>query len=207
MDFRRPLQVVSPTLDGDVLATLAGGMIEVSGRELHRLIGHSSEEGVRRAAARLVRQGIVTERVIGRSRLYELNREHLAAPAIYILAGLRGRLIEQLRDVVKHWDRPAAAVVLFGSVARRTASETSDLDLLVVRGRTVGANDDLWHEQLERLSRDATAWTGNDARILEFGEAEVLEQSPAIVVEALSDGIDILRGRQLLRRIRRAQRT
>ena len=44
MDFRRPLHVVTPTLDGDVFAALSGGEIEVSGRELHRLVGHSSKK-------------------------------------------------------------------------------------------------------------------------------------------------------------------
>ena len=161
---------------------------------------------MRRAAARLVRQGIVSERVIGRSRLYELNREHVAAEAVAMLAGIRGQLIDKLRKTVEDWQRPAAAVVLFGSVANRTASEDSDLDLLVVRPQVVEPDDDVWQEQLERLSRDATAWTGNDARILELDESEVLSDPPPVVLEALAEGVDVMQGRELLRRIKRAQR-
>lgn len=206
MDFRRPLRVITPTLDGDVLAALAGGQIEVSGRELHRLVAHSSEEGVRKAADRLVRQGIVNERLVGRTRLYALNREHLAAEPVQRLASLRAQLIERLRHEITAWDVQAAAVVLFGSVARMTASQTSDIDILVVRARTVGVDHSAWREQLERLSRDARSWTGNDARIIEFGETEVLMAPPSIALEALSDGIDLLRGRQPLRRLRHAER-
>jgi len=206
VDFRRPLRVVTPTLDGDVLAALAGGEIEVSGRELHRLVGHSSEEGVRKAADRLARQGIVTQRVMGRTRIYALNREHLAAGPVQRLAALRAQLIERLRQVIAAWDVPAAAAVLFGSVSRRTASETSDIDILLVRPRAVGADDDAWREQLERLSRDVTSWTGNDARIVEFSETELLVRPPSVAVEALSDGIDLLRARQLLRRLKQAER-
>lgn len=206
MDFRRPLRVITPTLDGDVLAALAGGEIEVSGRELHRLVGHSSEEGVRKAADRLVRQGILKERHMGRTRLYALNREHLAAEPVQRLATLRAQLIERLRHEVAAWDVPAAAVVLFGSVSRKTASETSDIDILVVRARTVGTDDVAWREQLERLSRDVTSWTGNDARLIEFSESEILRRQPSVAREALSDGIDLLRGRQLLRRLKQAER-
>lgn len=206
MDFRRPLRVITPTLDGDVLAALAGGEIEVSGRELHRLVGHSSEEGVRKAADRLVRQGIVKQRVMGRIRLYALNREHLAAEPVERLATLRAQLIERLRQGIAAWDVPAAAAVLFGSVSRKTATETSDIDILLVRAPAVGADDDAWREQLERLSRDVTSWTGNDARILEFRETEVLARPPSLVLEALSDGIDLLRARQLLRRLKQAER-
>ena len=206
MDFRRPLRVITPTLDGDVLAALAGGDIEVSGRELHRLVGHSSEEGVRKAADRLVRQGIVTQRLMGRVRLYTLNRDHLAAQPVQWLATLRAQLIDRLRQEIAAWEAPAAAAALFGSVARRTASETSDIDILIVRAQTVGAHDIAWREQLERLSRDVRGWTGNDARILEFGEAEVVERPPAVALEALADGIDLLRGRQLLRRLKQAER-
>lgn len=206
MDFRRPLRVVTPTLDGDVLAALAAGELEVSGRELHRLVGHSSEEGVRRAAARLVGQGVVTERVVGRSRLYVLNRDHLAAPPIQWLAGLRGQLIQRLRDTIESWETPPAAAAMFGSVARKTATEASDLDLLVVRGRAVSAEDATWRRQLERLSRDATSWTGNDTRILEFAEADVLVDPPSVVLEALTEGVDLQRGRQFLRRLKQAKR-
>jgi predicted nucleotidyltransferase len=122
------------------------------------------------------------------------------------LATLRAQLIERLRQRVAAWEVPAAAAVLFGSVSRKTASETSDIDILLVRARTVGADDDAWREQLERLSRDVTSWTGNDARIIEFGETDVLERPPPVALEALSDGIDLLRGRQLLRRLKQAER-
>ena len=100
---------------------------------------------------------------------------------------------------------PAAAAVLFGSVSRKTASETSDIDILLVRARAVGAENDAWREQLERLSRDVTSWTGNDARIIEFSETEVLMRPPSLALEALSDGIDLLRARQLLRRLKQAE--
>lgn len=205
MDFERPLRVVTPSLDGDVLAVLAGGHVVASGRELHRLVGHSSEEGVRRAAERLTRQGIVTQETVGRARLYALNREHLAAAPIEALASLRLQLIERLRSTVSGWKTPAAAVTLFGSVARKEATEDSDLDLLVVRRKLVSFEDEDWRAQLEALERAATRWTGNDARVLEFGEAEALRAPPPVLIEALSTGVDVHGGRRLLRRIKQVE--
>jgi hypothetical protein len=93
-----------------------------------------------------------------------------------------------------------------GCVSRRTASETSDIDILVVRGRAVGAEDVAWREQLDRLSHDVTSWTGIDARIIEFGESEIFMRPPPVALEALSHGIDLLRGRQMLRRLTQAER-
>src|SRR5579859_3021128 len=98
MDYRRTLLVITPTLDGDVLATLARGELELTGRELARQVRHGSTEGIRRAADRLVSQGVVSRRAVGGAHLYKLNREHLAAPFIEGLAGLRELLIARLRE-------------------------------------------------------------------------------------------------------------
>src|ERR1700689_3700105 len=97
MDYHRPLLTLTPTLDGDVLAALASADIELTGRELARHIGHGSPEGVRRAADRLAHQGALMRRTAGSAHLYQLNRNHLAAPWIEGLASLREQLIERLR--------------------------------------------------------------------------------------------------------------
>src|ERR1700722_20195038 len=72
MDFGHPLMVVTPTLDGDVLAALARADAEFSGRELARHVGYGSTEGIRRAADRLVAQGVVSRRAAGAAHLYRL---------------------------------------------------------------------------------------------------------------------------------------
>ncbi|MGH2939515.1 MAG: nucleotidyltransferase domain-containing protein [Solirubrobacterales bacterium] len=168
MDFRRPLSVVTPTLDGDVLGVLAGADEEFTGRRIHQVLGRGSEQGVRKAADRLVGQGIVSRRQAGQAKLYSLNRSHLAAPYIEGLGSLRTRLIERLKELTEGWEEPAAAVFLFGSVARGEADATSDLDLFVLRRPVVVKEDTPWQEQLAELEREATVWTGNEARVLEF---------------------------------------
>src|SRR4051812_28639181 len=140
MDFRRPLSTVTPTLDGDVLVVLAGVDAELTGREVHRLANRGSEHGIRKVLDRLVDEGVVNRRPAGSAKLYRLNREHLAAPAIEALAGMRRELLRRMRDAATAWEITPAGVVLFGSFARGEASRESDVDILVVRPAQVDAD-------------------------------------------------------------------
>ncbi len=200
MDFTNPLRVVTPTLDGDVLAVLAGSDEEFSGRRIHRLLGHSSEPGVRKAAERLVDQGIVLRRQAGRANLYRLNRSHLAAPQIEGLATLRTRLISRLQEAITDWKLPPQWVLLFGSVARGEGRPGSDLDILVIRGSEVDEESAEWRAQLASLESDAREWTGNDTRIVEYDEEEVAGGS-RLVEQALADGIELYGSRRRLRKL------
>jgi predicted nucleotidyltransferase len=192
MDFRRPLSVVAPTLDGDVLGVLAGADEEFTGRRIHRVLGHGSEHGVRKAADRLVEQGIVSRRQAGQAKLYSLNRSHLAAPYVEGLGSLRSQLVERLRESVGDWKKPPAYVFLFGSVARGEAGPKSDLDLLVVRRGDTRESFPRWQEQLAALAREATEWTGNEARVIEYGKDDFADpEVRGVAMEALGDGIRI----------------
>lgn len=190
MDFRHPFHAVAPTLDGDVLAVLAGANEDFSGRRIHRLLGFGSEPGVRKAAERLVDQGVVLRRQAGRANLYRLNRRHVAATGIEIIAASRSELLARLREAISVWPHPPACAVLFGSAARNQAGPDSDLDLLVVRDRSIAEDSPQWTDQLVALGREATAWTGNDARIVELGEDELGEARP-LLTDVLRDGIEL----------------
>lgn len=208
MDFRRPLQVVTPTLDGDVLSALAGAEAEMTGRELQRVIGHGSHQGIRNAAERLAEQGVVSRRSAGNANLYWLNRDHVAASWIEGLARLPAQLLDRLRGAIDGWTQPPALVVLFGSVARGEATPQSDLDLLVVRRADCEPDGPVWQEQLSTLQARASAWTGNDARILELGEQELADgELQQVLADAARDGIDLYGTLRLLRRGSKAQTT
>lgn len=202
MDFRRPLLSVTPTLDGDVLAALSRGELELTGRELWRRVGHGSPEGIRRAADRLVSQGTVTRRAAGAAHLYSLNREHLAAPYIEALAGVREELIERLRERTAGWEQPPLIAMLFGSAARGTATGESDLDILVIRPRGLDPDSDPWRGQLLTLQRAATAWTGNDTRLVEYGEEELSELGvEPLLGDVLDHGIELHGTRRQFKRL------
>jgi predicted nucleotidyltransferase len=168
----RPLQVVTPTVDGDVLAALGRADSAFTGRGLHRLIGRHSPDGVRRAVERLAGQGIVHVAIAGPSKLYSLNRDHLAAPHIVALARLREELLDRLRQRLVSWSVQPAYAALFGSAARGEMRIDSDIDVFIVRPNGVAADDGGWAEQLQHLAHDGSSWTGNDLRILEMSDAD-----------------------------------
>jgi hypothetical protein len=204
VNLARPFQVVTPTLDGDVLAVLAGADKAFSGREVERQVGHASHRGVQKTLARLVNQGIVLVDHVGGAYLYALNRRHLAAPSIEELAGFRLRLIRRMREAVASWEIPPVVAVLFGSAARGDADQYSDLDVLIVRPGRVDVEDDRWRAQLAFFQEEATGWTGNDARALELGEEELTAErlQESVVRDAVAQGIllggslDALRGKR-----------
>lgn len=173
MQLHQPLRVVTPTVDGDVLAVLAQADAGFTPPQVHRLIGRHSEAGVRKALQRLARQGLVEAQRIGQAVVYSMNRRHLAAPYVTALARLFDELLERVREVVGGWAVKPEFVALFGSAARHEMRPDSDIDLLVVRPDSVPADLSQWREQLDELAERVTAWTGNDARVLELRREDV----------------------------------
>lgn len=205
MNLARPLEVISPAIDGDVLTVLARGDRGLTGRAIHQRVP-AALRTVQLALDRLVGQGVVIRESVGNSHLYRLNGEHLATPWIVKLASLRLQLLAALREQVETWEIQPTAVVLFGSAARGEMAVESDLDLLLVRPPLVDPDDERWRDQLAGLARAATAWTGNDARIVEYGEGELAgSTSEPVLHEAAFEGIDIVGSLRAVLRGRRAR--
>jgi predicted nucleotidyltransferase len=141
---------------------------------------------------RLVEHGLVDRQEAGRALLYSLNREHLAAPAVDVLAGMRAELLNRIRQAIQGWKIVPVSVLLFGSTARGDGSTSSDVDLFVVRPNDVAEEDAAWRAQVDDLATQVERWTGNHAGIAESGEAELgrlREEEPPIVAELRSDAI------------------
>ena len=162
MDVRLPLRSVMPTLDGPVVAVLAGTTAPSSLAEIHRRAGEGSKSGIRRVLLRLVGEGLVHEVPGG----YLLNRQHLAAPAVELLANLHGELTARIRREIEGWSQRPVLVGLFGSAARRDGDASSDIDLLVI-------SDDGNIDDVDRLRECVEAWTGNSAQIITLTPADI----------------------------------
>jgi len=212
--FSRPLAVVTPTVDGDVLAVLARADTAFSAGQLQRLIGERSYGGVRKALLRLVRQGIVTTETVGNAHTYRLNREHVAAPAVTELANLRSVLLDRLRGAFEDWAHPPVFAALFGSAARQDMRLGSDIDLFLVLPSVVAPRSDeadgegleAWQRDTDRLQRDATAWSGNDVRIFEMGEEEVragVAAGDPLLGAAQAEGVILCGSNAFWRQVRR----
>jgi predicted nucleotidyltransferase len=194
MDLARPYTAISPTLDPGVLSVLAGTTRPMTGREIARLLGRRSHSGVLDTLNRLTEHGLVDREEAGRAFLFTLNREHLAAPAIDLLAQMGSALFDRLSELVESWEIAPVHVSLFGSVARGEGDTNSDIDLFVVRPRKVDSEEPRWREQLDLLAHKVQRWTGNPAGIAEVGRGEIprlRKERPPILAELRKDAITI----------------
>jgi hypothetical protein len=187
MDLSSPYKAVVPTVEGAVLTALAATTRPLTGREIARLT-ERSEAGARRALRRLVEHGIVLADEAGKATLHRLNRDHLAAPAVETLAGMRTELVRRLRSAIEGWVIKPVYASLFGSAARGDGDTDSDIDVLVVRPAEIPDSDDLWNNQVAELGVLVLRWTGNHAAIavLPLADAERLETERPPIAEALS---------------------
>jgi DNA-binding GntR family transcriptional regulator len=201
VDLTDPTRAVTATLDGPVLAVLAGAGKPLTVGEVAALTPRGSEIGVRKSLSRLVEQGIVRATEMGRNRVHELNREHVAAPVAEALAGLRLVLWKRFRSSLGAWNPKPAYGCVFGSAARGDGDAHSDIDLLLVRAPVAGETDprrssaglaelvagyaseftagqltarqaSKWAKQVEQLHELVPAWTGNPLQVVEMSTFE-----------------------------------
>lgn len=202
MQWNRPLSVVAPTLDTDVLAIMALADVGFTTGQLHRMLPEVSQEGIRKALARLVVQGVVDAERVGRAFRYRFNSEHLAAGPIVELAQMRSTLLRRLEEAIRAWTVPALYGAVFGSAARGTMRPDSDLDIVLVRPDTVDLDDDavdVWEQQVSALVHAVSRWTGNDTRPLEMTQAQVRGSSTTGVLgDVLAHGLTVAGQRRWL---------
>ena len=155
MDVALPIRSIIPSLDGPVLTVLAATTAPLTLAEVHARIDRGSKSGVRQVLLRLQSEGVCQVVPGG----YVLNRQHLAAPAIELLANLHGELVSRIRQAVEEWDGETRLVGLYGSAARRDGSSRSDIDVLIVSDAP-----DL-PEFVDHLAAAIRTWTGNPAQV------------------------------------------
>lgn len=201
MDLNRPLRVVTPTLDADVLLVLAGANETFTGPQIHQIMGKHTEKSVRTSLQRLCEQGVVLKEQKGPLGLYRLNREHLAAPYILGLANLKNELLKKMTKTMTHWETKPVFAAVFGSAARGEMRFDSDIDIFIVRPNKVDADDDLWVSLYTELSESVSKWTGNDARVFEMSESEVakgLAAKEPVLSHIREQGLGLLGDRSVL---------
>ena len=194
MDVARPYAAVASGVEGEALIVLAGTTAPLTGRQIARLVRRGTSPSVSAALERLSAQGIVHREQAGRAYLHTLNRDHIAAPAVVLLADLRSELLRRLRDTFERWDPAAVHASMFGSTARADGDAESDIDLLVVRPAGIDEEDSRWRAQLDALNDAVYAWTGNHAGVIELAEADLeqLRRDPrGILGDLRADGIDL----------------
>ena len=192
MNVSHPYRAVSPSLDGDVLQTLAGTEMLLTGRQVAQLTGKNSHSGVLNVLNRLTEHGLVDRVELNRASLFSLNRDHLAYPAVVALAGMRTALLGHLRAQLDKWEIAPMHASLFGSTARGDGDTKSDIDVFVVRPAGVSEEHPQWRMQVGEFEDRVGRMTGNRVAVLEASEVELprlRDDAPPILVALRADAI------------------
>ncbi|GAA4663311.1 nucleotidyltransferase domain-containing protein [Gordonia humi] len=185
MQLNKPFATVTPTLDGDVLAVLASADVTFTISQVQRILTTASGEGIRKVLNRLTAQGVVLHDEVGRTHIYRLNAEHLAAGPIMALSRLNSTFLSRLEQHLDGWGPTLRYAAVFGSAATGKMRLDSDIDLFLVHG--ADSDDDAWEQRLTELARLVAAWTGNDGRIVEYTEGQF--RAAAAAGEPLLDDV------------------
>lgn len=174
MDLTSPLSSLIPSLDAVALEVLSGTQSALGISQIHRLGRRGSRQGVANALERLVEHGLVIMHPTNHGAVYQLNRGHLLAPAVLLAADARGTLLQRLASRFEKLSPRPVSVSLFGSVARKESTPTSDIDVLViVDDDHTDRHSDRWLDQLRELSMQVDVWTGNHLEVLTYAHAEL----------------------------------
>lgn len=198
MRLDRPFEIITPTLDGDVLNVLAGADDWFSTQTINAMIPQRSDEGIRKTIKRLVTLGIVEELSAGRAHLYRLNREHLGAQPIIQLASLKHLFFSQLHTAMDLWEIKPLFAAIFGSAARDAMTADSDIDVFLVQPDN--ATLSIWDSQVDSLIAQASKWTGSDVQPLLYTESEIrqLGSTEPVLQFIAQEGIPIFGERRSL---------
>ena len=220
MDMEDPTRSITPTLDGPVLAALARAGRPLTVGEVAAVTVRGSEIGVRRCLARLVAQGLVQATEMGRNRVHELNREHVAAPIATMMDDLRIELWRRMRKELGGWKPKPLYACVFGSAARAEGDADSDVDLLLVHPPFPGeakprrkanvidavaafmpaplpaspAEVTRWPRHIDKLRAHVLLWSGNPLQVVDLSFAEWVDrkQNAALIAEIERDAIDLV---------------
>ena len=161
--------------------------------ELIKLAGGGSG-AVQRELVRLEDSGLVTVSRIGTQKHYQANPKSPIFSELCAIAQKTVGLAEPLREVLKPLATKISAAFVYGSVAKKRDTATSDIDLMVISGKVTYA--DLFgalEEVSARLGRkvNPTVYTPQElAKCMKQGNAfvtRVLAQSKIWLVGGESD--------------------
>lgn len=182
MFFGQPFGGVVPGVRGAVLATLLRTGAPVTGRQLHAMIKDDYSLSTVQEELRVLRQlGLITTETVGRAGLHRVNEDHVSVPHLRGLLDPISALIDTVRTSV---DSSAKSVILFGSVARGEATDTSDIDLVVVAPADWAGRLDLQDSVRSRL--------GNSCDVLVLTPDDFAGTREPVVGEIIRDGIALI---------------
>jgi predicted nucleotidyltransferase len=168
MQLTAPLATLTGRTQADALRVLAQSDAGMTGRQVARVAGAAQHTGIKRALDKLEHAGLVTVQRGLQHSAYRINRDHLLWPAVELVLGAHEELERRISEFIASSSAAVLSVALFGSLARGTATEDSDVDLLVVFDTDVDV------DLIVRLGDLVQRWTGNDCQVFDVTRADLV---------------------------------
>jgi predicted nucleotidyltransferase len=173
MDIGHPTLGLLAEPSGSILAALARSADGFSGRKIERLIDATSHSAVRRALAQLVEVGLVRTTEAGKAILYSLNRAHVLWGPLELMLESNDRIQEAVAKLAKQLGGPNVSLSFFGSVARGSATSTSDVDIALILPN--GTNQVERDRLIDAIHERINLMTGNTAQVFDVTRDELTQ--------------------------------
>jgi Predicted nucleotidyltransferases len=121
---------------------------------------------VHREVARLVASGLVTVRAVGNQKHYQANADAPIFDELCSIAHKTFALAQPLREALSSLATGIIAAFVYGSVAKRKDSASSDIDLMIV-------SDELGYSEIYAALEDVRARLGRPLNVTLLGRADV----------------------------------
>jgi predicted nucleotidyltransferase len=174
VDLRDPIGALIPGVRGKLLTALICAGRELSTSDAARVADVSNPQASR-VLAQLVEMGIVERRDVPPAVLYRPVLGNFVVELLVRLCDIRGAVLDEATRSAAHIVPRPLKLAIFGSVARGTSDEQSDIDVLVIRP-TNADHDDGWTESLWAWSSALEAFSGSEVNVVEISEVESLER-------------------------------
>lgn len=121
---------------------------------------------VQRELARLVASGLVTVRAVGNQKHYQANADAPIFEELRAIAQKTFALAEPVREALSSVANGIIAAFVYGSVAKRTDSASSDIDLMII-------SDELRYADIYTALEDVRARLGRPLNVTVLRRADV----------------------------------
>jgi len=189
MRFTRPLEyILGNKVKIAILRYLSLTGLELSGRQIARATAISTPT-VNRALAELVKEGVLTQRSVGRTCLYRLNGDNrLATDLILPLFQKEKELLKRVLCQMLDGVPSILLAILYGSLARGEEEPFSDIDLLIVTENDdgIGVRDVLEERAVDFLKRYGNVLSFYILSLNEF--RSLYHQKDELLREILAEG-------------------
>jgi predicted nucleotidyltransferase len=196
MRLASPASALLGENDTSLLLELYRRAEPLSGRQLAANAGVPLSTA-QRTLARYADAGIVRATPAAHATLYELNRGHVLADAIFELLAAPAKVSESIGEIVRRRAGDTVTTALFGSAARGDDTSESDLDILLVTPDNFPASE--IDELRQEIETRVESLLGRQAQVLDFDRnqfAHMVETHDPLI-DALERDADTIVGTDL----------